>query len=140
MTDGVQTLRRPVVALLLLFLAGPAWAAGTATSAGSLANGRCLASSSSALTAQQCQTEELKRADDALNAAYRRLQGVIDPELKPRLVKAERAWIAFRDAECAYAGPPGRPGDQDACIVRETTARAHALQHYVDAENGGYTP
>ena len=44
----------------------------------------------------QCAANEYKAADRDLNAYYSKL------EKTNELVAAERAWIAYRDAECAY--------------------------------------
>ena len=37
-----------------------------------------------------------------MNAAYKKLMGVLAPEQKKRLVKAQKAWLAFRDAEVNF--------------------------------------
>jgi uncharacterized protein YecT (DUF1311 family) len=57
-----------------------------------------------------CFEREQKKADTALNAAYKRAMDFIDKDedtnagqkkqWKADLVKAQRAWIAFRDANC----------------------------------------
>src|SRR4051812_11118953 len=39
-------------------------------------------------------------ADDALNASYKNLLAELDDQGKKKLQVAQRAWIAFRDAEC----------------------------------------
>ena len=39
------------------------------------------------------------KADAAMNVAYKKLMAVLDPAQKKQLVKAQRAWLAFRDAE-----------------------------------------
>ena len=44
----------------------------------------------------QCAANEYRYADRELNAYYSKL------EKTKELVTAERAWIAYRDAECAY--------------------------------------
>jgi uncharacterized protein YecT (DUF1311 family) len=55
----------------------------------------------------QCAAEEAKAADDALNTTYReflaKLKG--DETATTRAIAAEKAWIAFRDAELASDWP-----------------------------------
>jgi uncharacterized protein YecT (DUF1311 family) len=41
-------------------------------------------------------------ADAELNMVYKQLMAALDKEEKQRLVAAQRAWIAFRDAECEF--------------------------------------
>ena len=43
-----------------------------------------------------CAAQDFDKADKRLNQAYKRL------EKTPELIAAEKAWIAFRDAECKY--------------------------------------
>ncbi len=52
-----------------------------------------------------CAVQSRAAADDALNAAYGAL--VKEPAMAGRLDKlraAERSWVAYRDAECAFEG------------------------------------
>ena len=51
---------------------------------------------------RDCSAAEYERQDRALNAAYRDLMGRLGPELQTDLRNAQRAWIAFRKAECDY--------------------------------------
>lgn len=48
-----------------------------------------------------CIAEELKVQDAALNAAYRQLAAGMNARQQAGLRNAQRAWIAFRDADCA---------------------------------------
>ena len=45
---------------------------------------------------------EYHKADAKLNTAYQRLVKGLDSTPKARLIKAQRAWIAFRDAEASF--------------------------------------
>src|SRR4029453_1393869 len=51
-----------------------------------------------------CADQDFKAADKALNQVYseivKRLAG--DPDGRKRLVATQKAWIAFRDAECDF--------------------------------------
>src|SRR5262245_3185360 len=51
-----------------------------------------------------CADQDFKAADKALNATYQEItkQMSQDAEGKKRLVAAQKAWIGFRDAECAF--------------------------------------
>lgn len=51
-----------------------------------------------------------RKADVALNVAYKRLLGELDAEGKKNLQEAQRAWIKFRDAECESAADDYRGG------------------------------
>ena len=56
------------------------------------------------LEMNECAGQEFEVADKRLNDAYRKL------ERSPELVAAEKAWIAFRDAECKYQAKPYEGG------------------------------
>jgi uncharacterized protein YecT (DUF1311 family) len=63
-------------------------------------------------------------ADKALNAVYKQLTPKLDAEGKAKLLGAQRAWLAFRNAECAFAGPAMK----DAVLAEMTEARTKQLQ------------
>ena len=50
----------------------------------------------------QSSSAQFARADAALNAAYRVAAARLSSNGKARLVKAQRSWIAWRNAECAF--------------------------------------
>jgi uncharacterized protein YecT (DUF1311 family) len=54
-----------------------------------------------------CAAREAHKADEALNSTYRDLLGKLksDKTATARMVAAEKAWIAFRDAELAADWP-----------------------------------
>jgi uncharacterized protein YecT (DUF1311 family) len=91
----------------------------------------------------RCAAAAYKRADAELNEAYRKIltRLVDDAEAKRRLVAAQRAWIAFRDAECAFATAPGADGSVypyllTTCLAGLTEARLGQLQVYLDCREG----
>ncbi|MCG6573340.1 DUF1311 domain-containing protein [Pseudomonas sp. AF32] len=53
----------------------------------------------------QCAAQEKKAADDELNSLYKQITARLkdNPEAKQLLVKAQRAWVGFRDAECNFS-------------------------------------
>ena len=74
-----------------------------------------------------CASEDYRRIDAQLAAVYARFDKT--PELKT----AERAWIAYRDAECAYeaAGVKGgsmAPMVYSMCMTNLTKARIDVLK------------
>jgi len=52
----------------------------------------------------QCADAAYKKTDAKLNAVYRQIVARLagDADTKARLVAAQKAWIAFRDAECKF--------------------------------------
>jgi uncharacterized protein YecT (DUF1311 family) len=98
---------------------------------------RCLASASGMSTAGmiECANAELRVQDGRLNNAY---QGAIlrleRPRQKVALQKAQRAWIAFRDADCAALydedwGSMARV-QANACVLEHTRRRADELERF----------
>ena len=74
----------------------------------------------------QCSANDYKSADKDLGAYYSKL------EKTKELVSAERAWIAYRDAECAYQvktveGGSMAPMVQAMCLADLTKQRLKQL-------------
>ena len=91
----------------------------------------------------QCADAAFKRTDAELNAAYREIVGRLagDLEARQRLVAAQRAWLAFRDAECAFATASSADGSiypmlYAACLDGLTGARQEQLQAYLNCQEG----
>jgi len=59
---------------------------------------------------RECYGAESERQDKELNAVYGKLEALLAPEDKAALRKAERAWLAYRDSECAWQGSVERGG------------------------------
>ena len=83
----------------------------------------------------QCVGTELKIQDAALNAAYRNLVSDMTPDQKAALQKAQRAWIAFRDADCRarYSPDWGSMSTVDAnmCMLQRTVERTIELEEFL---------
>jgi uncharacterized protein YecT (DUF1311 family) len=81
---------------------------------------------------RECISEEHARQDTLLNEAYRDLMRRLGTEGQTDLRNAQRAWIAFREAECAYrgSGETGTIGPViiDSCWLGFTTERAATLR------------
>jgi uncharacterized protein YecT (DUF1311 family) len=79
-----------------------------------------------------CALAETKRQDARLNENYKRLMSKLTEERKSALLEAQRAWIKFRDANCAFWDDPA--GGQSAavtakeCILTMTADRASELE------------
>ena len=89
-----------------------------------------------------CAGKEFEAADKALNSAYREIVGRIgdDHETKASLT-AQRAWIAFRDGECAFQAKGVEGGSiypliVAGCKTALTEARTQQLKAYLDCEEG----
>jgi len=75
----------------------------------------------------QCAAADYRKADAELTRAYRKL------EKTPELRAAERAWIAYRDAECAYEAAPNQGGSiapmvTSMCLAARTRERIAVLR------------
>lgn len=54
--------------------------------------------------------KEYKEADAALNVAYKKLVAILHDDQKKQLVKAQQAWIKFRDCEAEFLSTRVSPG------------------------------
>ena len=124
-----------------LLLAAVAAAAEEAPPARESAAARCTDESTYAMSA--CLDRARQAADRDLNAAYRDAQAKIDqaceadPECRAdwraSLQRAQRAWIAFRDADCVeltgyeWRGGTGAGPATLACLLSRTEARTREL-------------
>jgi uncharacterized protein YecT (DUF1311 family) len=79
-----------------------------------------------------CIMAETKQQDARLNENYKRLMSKLSAERKGALLEAQRAWIMFRDANCAFWDDPA--GGQSAavtakeCVLTMTADRASELE------------
>ena len=88
-----------------------------------------------------CIGQELEIQDKALNAAYAKAMSDLNDRQKARLRTAQRAWVAFRDANCASL----QDGDwgtlsritANACVLRMTVERTIVLEAYPESPEGG---
>ncbi|MDO8297465.1 MAG: lysozyme inhibitor LprI family protein [Caulobacter sp.] len=83
----------------------------------------------------QCVGVEMQVQDAALNAAYRALIAGMTPDQKAGLQKAQRAWIAFRDADCQsrYSPDWGSMSTITAnmCMLQRTVERTIELEEFL---------
>jgi len=78
-----------------------------------------------------CIHAEIERQDAELNAIYGRamenLAGLSDADVRREgLRNAERAWIAYRDATCAFLGTPFHLGTFESVLVADCVAQMTA--------------
>ena len=97
---------------------------------------QCLASPDGASTLGMivCTQKELDFQDARLNSVYRKTMASLNARQTAKLQTAQRAWIAFRDAECASYQ------DEDwgtisrvisaGCVLHMTVQRTMDLEHY----------
>jgi len=82
----------------------------------------------------QCGAAEMAFQDARLNKAYKADMADLaeGPVAKAALLKAQRAWIAFRDADCAtvraLSGGTIAPIYVQNCYLEHTARRAQALE------------
>ncbi|TPI35310.1 DUF1311 domain-containing protein [Mesorhizobium sp. B3-1-6] len=79
-----------------------------------------------------CADADYQAADAKLNATYKGLVGDNDQKANKLLQTAQRAWIAFRDAECAYStadseGGSIQPMEVSECLTELTNQRIKQL-------------
>ena len=91
----------------------------------------------------QCAAQENKAADDELNSLYKQITARLkdDPQAKQLLVKAQRAWISFRDAECNFSASGVEGGSvyplvHSNCTTAVTKARVETFKTYLKCEEG----
>lgn len=97
---------------------------------------RCLKSpeGQSTMGLIECMGDELKVQDARLNAAYAKAMADLTPAQKESLRTAQRAWVAFRDADCQSLvsedwGTASRVAGNE-CMVRRTVERTLELEDY----------
>lgn len=90
-----------------------------------------------------CAGKQAATADAELNAVYKDIMSRLDdrPEAKKALRDAQRAWIRFRDAECAFRTVDSRTGSIYPTLLANCTAditqsRADALKSLTECEEG----
>jgi uncharacterized protein YecT (DUF1311 family) len=90
-----------------------------------------------------CANQAYKKSDAELNAAYRDVTKRLrkDRNATRRLVAAQRTWISYRDAECAFSSFRSASGTVypmviASCLDRLTRARTEALQSYLKCGEG----
>jgi len=91
----------------------------------------------------QSQEAGYKAADAELNRLYQKIESRLSDNAaaKHELVSAQRAWVAFRDAECKFAASGAEGGSVypdvvEACLQDLTEARVQNFNAYLNCEEG----
>ncbi|AOE61451.1 lysozyme inhibitor LprI family protein [Pseudomonas corrugata] len=91
----------------------------------------------------QCAAQEKNAADNELNSLYKQITARLknNPEGKQLLVKAQRAWIGFRDTECKFSASGVEGGSvypliYSNCITALTKARVETFKTYLKCKEG----
>ncbi|PSJ60486.1 lysozyme inhibitor LprI family protein [Kumtagia ephedrae] len=94
-------------------------------------------------TMDKCSAKAFAEADKKLNADFREIEKRLgdDAKAKHLLVHAQRAWIAFRDAECAFNasgvdGGSAYPMVYSECQAALTNQRVKDFRTYLSCEEG----
>jgi len=112
-------------------LAGSAFAADDCANAGDQA------------TMNQCADKAYRVSDARLNDLYRQIRTRLkdDKDTTRMLVSAQKAWIAYRDAECNFASSGVAQGSMypmilAGCLDGLTQNRVASFKAYLDCEEG----
>jgi uncharacterized protein YecT (DUF1311 family) len=99
--------------------------------------------SDSGIPPMDCFSSEYEYYDHELNRLYTiQIEHLQEPN-KTRLKEAQRAWINFRDKDCAYsAGPQSEGGslwyiEYSGCMIARTKNRIRELDFYVKCRENG---
>ncbi|QGZ65931.1 lysozyme inhibitor LprI family protein [Paraburkholderia acidisoli] len=86
-------MRFPLVsAAALAFLSAPAWSAQS----------DCMTTATTQQAMNACAGQKLKASDQQLNTTYNALLAKTSKPGGEQLRKAQRAWVAWRDAQCQF--------------------------------------
>ena len=90
-----------------------------------------------------CANASYQASDRALNAVYKDIVARLatDAPARKLLADSQKAWIAFRDAECAFKvssslGGSIYPMEMAICLDERTRARLGELRAYLKCEEG----
>jgi uncharacterized protein YecT (DUF1311 family) len=84
---------------------------------------------------------EYREADQRLNAVYRDLMAKVSPAGQAKLREAQRAWLRFRDLECAFATAGTADGSVhpmilSGCLAGLTVERIGHLEAQLNCQEG----
>lgn len=94
-------------------------------------------------TMNECAKMSYEASDAELNRLYRQIEQRLgdDADTKRLLIKAQRAWVSFRDAECGFSasaveGGSAYPMTYNGCLDGLTQKRVTDFQQYLSCEEG----
>lgn len=101
------------------------------------------ADASDQATMNMCADKAYKASDAELNKLYKQIKSRLkdDADTGKLLVSAQKAWIAFRDAECTFSGSASADGSIYPMIVSQcrdglTQNRIKDFKTYLSCEEG----
>jgi len=88
-----------------------------------------------------CAGENFKQADAKLNAFYAKLQKKISAAGQSKLREAQKSWLAYRDAQCAFETLGTIDGSIHSMVVAQcltdvTEQQTKRLQHQLTCQEG----
>lgn len=90
-----------------------------------------------------CADQDYRKSDAQLNAAYKSVTARLkdDQTTLAKLQSAQKAWLFFRDAECAFSsggttGGSAYPMVLSQCLDKLTQTRTKELRAYLKCEEG----
>jgi uncharacterized protein YecT (DUF1311 family) len=107
---------------------------GAATARADAAYDACLKTANTNADFSDCGAAYLKRAEAALNAAWKHTYGLADRQTAKDLLAEQRAWIAFKEKSCHFYanGQHGREGQ----VLSFPTCRGRVIEertkHLID--------
>lgn len=108
--------------------------AATLLSSGAWAN--CLDIDSST-DKRECLQKELSAADNQLLTTYQLSLKATSPESKSQLIKAQRLWVQYKEADCFYDASrvddrTGFASNQLSCLISKSISREKELRERLD--------
>jgi len=126
--NWVRTMKRSILAAVIAFSVSPV--------AADSVYDKCIKQSDGTNTAWgQCGGDWLKRADNKLNAAWKKVYGQADGQTKTDLLAEQRLWNSYKESSCNFYanGDWGREGQvlhYPGCRASVIEARTKQLQEY----------
>ena len=82
---------------------------------------------------RECLQKKLVIADKQLLSAYQENLGTTTPETKQQLIKAQRLWVQYKEADCFYEANrmddrTGFASNQLACLLDKSISREKELR------------
>lgn len=123
----------------ILIAAGLVLLAGKAARADDKIN--CKSQSLNQMELDQCAGQDFQASDAKLNALYKSMMAKYEAPNQAKLKTAEKAWLTYRDAECAYetngtAGGTINPMMDTMCRTTKTDARIKELTAQLKCAEG----
>jgi uncharacterized protein YecT (DUF1311 family) len=101
------------------------------------------ANATSQMAMNVCADQAYRKTDAELNAVYKQINDRLkdDKETIKLLVNAQKAWLAFRDAECTFSTSASAQGSVYPMLVAQcrdglTSKRIDELKTYLRCEEG----